>query len=105
MDIIIPDASVLVLTKTGQGKCSRLANYRKQSRGGSGVKTLSGKVGSVVAARVVTDSDEVMIQSSQGVVIRMRGDTIPIQGRIRRGASIMKLDEGDEVMSIAALRE
>jgi DNA gyrase subunit A len=105
MDIIIPDASVLVLTKTGQGKCSRLANYRKQSRGGSGVKTLSGKVGPVVAARVVTDSDEVMIQSSQGVVIRMRGDAIPIQGRIRRGASIMKLDEGDEVMSIAALRE
>jgi DNA gyrase subunit A len=105
MDIIIPDASVLVLTKTGQGKCSRLANYRKQSRGGSGVKTLSGKVGLVVAARVVMDSDEVMIQSSQGVVIRMRGDAIPIQGRIRRGASIMKLDEGDEVMSIAALRE
>jgi len=105
MDIIIADASVLVLTKTGQGKCSRLANYRKQSRGGSGVKTLSGKVGPVVAARVVTDSDEVMIQSSQGVVIRMRGDAIPIQGRIRRGASIMKLDEGDEVMSIAALRE
>jgi DNA gyrase subunit A len=105
MDIIITDASVLVLTKTGQGKCSRLANYRKQSRGGSGVKTLSGKVGPVVAARVVMDSDEVMIQSSQGVVIRMRGDAIPIQGRIRRGASIMKLDEGDEVMSIAALRE
>jgi len=105
MDIIIPDASVLVLTKSGQGKCSRLANYRKQSRGGSGVKTLSGKVGPVVAARVVSDSDEVMIQSSQGVVIRMRGDAIPIQGRIRRGASIMKLDEGDEVMSIAALRE
>ena len=105
LDIILPDASVLVLTKTGQGKCSRLANYRKQSRGGSGVKTLSGKVGPVVAARVVMDSDEVMIQSSQGVVIRMRGDAIPIQGRIRRGASIMKLDEGDEVMSIAALRE
>jgi len=105
MDIILPDASVLVLTKTGQGKCSRLANYRKQSRGGSGVKTLSGKVGPVVAARVINDSDEVMIQSSQGVVIRMRGDVIPVQGRIRRGASIMKLDEGDEVMSIAALRE
>ena len=105
MDIILPDASVLVLTKTGQGKCSRLANYRKQARGGSGVKTLSGKVGPVVAARVINDSDEVMIQSSQGVVIRMRGNAIPVQGRIRRGASIMKLDEGDEVMSIAALRE
>jgi DNA gyrase subunit A len=105
MDIVIPDASALVLTKSGQGKCSRLANYRKQARGGSGVKTLSAKVGNVVAARIISDSDEVMIQSSQGVVIRMRGDAIPIQGRIRRGASIMKLDEGDEVMSIAALRE
>jgi len=105
MDVVLPDASLLVLTKSGQGKCSRLANYRQQSRGGSGVKTLSLKVGNVVAARVVNDSDEVMIQSAQGVVIRMRGDAIPIQGRIRRGASIMKLDEGDEVMSIAALRE
>ncbi|TFH50425.1 MAG: DNA gyrase subunit A, partial [Methanothrix sp.] len=105
MDIIIPDASLLVLTKSGQGKCSRLANYRQQSRGGSGVKTLSLKVGNVVAARVVKDTDEVMIQSAQGVVIRMSGDAIPVQGRIRRGASVMKLDEGDEVMSIAALRE
>lgn len=105
MDVVITDASLLVLTKSGQGKCSRLANYRQQSRGGSGVKTLSQKVGNVVAARVVKDSDEVMIQSAQGVVIRMRGDAIPVQGRIRRGASVMKLDEGDEVMSIAALRE
>jgi DNA gyrase subunit A len=104
-DIVIPDASLLVLTKEGHGKCSRLVNYRQQSRGGSGVKTLSLKAGTVIAAKVIRDSDEAMILSAQGVVIRMKGDSIPVQGRIRRGASIMKLDEGDEVISIAALQE
>jgi DNA gyrase subunit A len=104
-DIVIPDASLLVLTKEGHGKCSRLVNYRQQSRGGSGVKTLSLKAGTVIASKVIRDSDEVMILSAHGVVIRMKGDNIPIQGRIRRGASIMKLDEGDEVISIAALQE
>ena len=104
-DIVVPDASLLVLTKEGHGKCSRLVNYRQQSRGGSGVKTLSLKAGTVIASKVIRDSDEVMILSAHGVVIRMKGDNIPIQGRIRRGASIMKLDEGDEVISIAALQE
>ncbi len=104
-DIVIPDASLLVLTKEGHGKCSRLVNYRQQSRGGSGVKTLSLKAGTVIAAKVIRDSDEAMILSAQGVVIRMKGDNIPVQGRIRRGASIMKLDEGDEVISIAALHD
>ncbi|MEA1958897.1 MAG: DNA gyrase subunit A, partial [Chloroflexota bacterium] len=105
MDIVIPDASMLVLTKDGHGKCSRLANYRTQSRGGSGIKTLSLKVGRIVAARVVLDTDEVMILTAQGIVIRMKGDSIPVQGRIRRGAAIMRPDEGDEVISIAPLRE
>ena len=104
MDIVLPDAFMLVLTKSGYGKCSRLTNYRSQSRGGSGIKTLSTKVGRVAAARVIEAEDEVMILSANGVIIRMRGETIPVQGRIRRGASIMKLDEGDEVISIAALR-
>jgi DNA gyrase subunit A len=104
MDIVIPEGYMLVLTKDGHGKCSNLANYRSQSRGGVGIKTLSLKAGRVIAARVIHVSDEVMILSTKGVIIRMKVENIPVQGRIRRGASIMKVDEGDEVTSIAALR-
>ena len=45
-----------------------------------------------------------MILSNHGTVIRIRVEDIPVQGRIRRGANLMKLDEGDEVVSIASLR-
>ena len=104
MDIVSPDAYLMVITKNGFGKCTPLSAYRIQGRGGTGIKSLSLRAGRIVAARVIDTSDEVMILSAQGVIIRMRGDNIPIQGRIRRGASLMKLDEGDEVISIAALR-
>ena len=103
MDIVSPDAFIMVITKTGYGKCTLLSRYRIQSRGGTGVKTLSSKVGSVVAARVINTDDEVMILTAQGVILRMQGANIPTQGRIRRGASLMKPDEGDEVISIAVL--
>ncbi|MBA7704806.1 DNA gyrase subunit A [subsurface metagenome] len=104
MDIVSPNAYLMVITKNGLGKCTPLSSYRLQARGGTGIKSLSLKVGKVVAARVINTFDEVMILSAQGVILRMRADNIPIQGRIRRGASLMKPDEGDEVISIAALR-
>jgi len=103
MDIVSPDACLLVVTKDGFGKCTRLSAYRRQARGGSGIKSLSLKTGRIVAARVVHTSDEVMFLTAQGVIIRMRVDNIPVQGRIRRGASLMKPDEGDAVVAIACL--
>ena len=57
----------------------------------------------MAAARVVDPSDELLIVSAQGIIIRMSVESIPIQGRIRKGASLMRLDEGDEVVSIACL--
>ena len=103
MDIVSPDDYLMVITRTGYGKCTLLSRYRIQSRGGTGVKTLSSKVGRVVAARVINTDDEVMLLTAQGVILRMQGANIPTQGRIRRGASLMKPDEGDEVISIAVL--
>jgi DNA gyrase subunit A len=104
MDVIFPGAYLMVITKKGFGKCTPISSYRIQARGGSGVKTLSLKAGRVAAARVINTSDEVMMLSANGVIIRMQAANIPVQGRIRRGASLMKLDEGDEVIFIAALQ-
>jgi DNA gyrase subunit A len=105
MDIVSPSAYLLVVTKNGFGKCTPLSEYRTQARGGRGVKSLSitPKTGRVIAGRIVNPAEELMILSAKGIVIRIRVEDIPVQGRIRRGASLMKLDEGDEVVSIAAL--
>jgi DNA gyrase subunit A len=96
-----------LVTTNGFGKRTSFRAYHSQDRGGKGVKSLavSSKTGRVAAARVVNPSDELLIISVQGIVIRMSVETIPIQGRIRKGASLMRLDEGDEVVSIACLVE
>ena len=104
MDVVSSGAYMMVITKNGFGKCTPISSYRIQARGGSGVKSLSLKAGRVAAARVINTSDEVMMLSSNGVILRMQAANIPTQGRIRRGASLMKMDEGDEVIFIAALR-
>ncbi|MCK4697538.1 MAG: DNA gyrase subunit A, partial [Dehalococcoidia bacterium] len=72
MDIVSPNAYLMVITKNGLGKCTPLSSYRLQARGGTGIKSLSLKVGKVVAARVINTLDEVMILSAQGVILRMR---------------------------------
>ena len=106
MDIVSPKGYLLLVTANGFGKRTLLADYRLQGRGGRGVKSLnlSPKSGRVTAARVVDATDEVLILSAQGIVIHIRMEEIPIQRRIRRGASLMKLGEGDEVVAIALMR-
>ena len=108
MDITSPEAYVLVVTTNGYGKCTLLTRYRPQTRGGIGIKSISisPKSGGVAAARVAEPSSgELLILSAKGVIIRLKMDSIPIQGRIRKGASLMRLDEGDAVASIAAFSQ
>ena len=108
MDITSPEAYVLVVTTNGYGKCTLLTRYRPQTRGGIGIKSISisPKSGGVAAARVAEPSSgELLILSAKGVIIRLKMESIPIQGRIRKGASLMRLDEGDEVASIAAFSQ
>jgi DNA gyrase subunit A len=108
MDITSPEAYLLVVTTNGYGKCTLLTRYRPQTRGGIGIKSISisPKSGGVAAARVVEPSSgELLILSTKGVIIRLKMESIPIQGRIRKGASLMRLDEGDEVASIAAFSQ
>jgi DNA gyrase subunit A len=105
MDIVSPQAYFLVVTANGLGKRTALKAYRPQFRGGKGVKSLNitSKTGRVAAARVVDSTQQLLIASAQGHIIRMSVEGVPIQGRIRRGASLMELDEGDEVVAVACL--
>ena len=109
MDIAYPDAFLLVVTSGGFGKLTPVGNYPRQHRAGGGVRTfkLTEKMDGVVAARVVSRSQQLMIISADGIITRTlmqeedprRG--IAIQGRSTQGVRLMRLGEGDRVVAIA----
>ena len=110
MDIIKPDAFLLVVTTGGYGKVTPVTDYPKQHRAGGGVRTfkLVEKAGVVAGAQIVTKSQQVMIISARGIVtrtpVREKDPTkgITIQGRSTQGVRLMTLESGDEVASITA---
>jgi len=110
MDIAPADAFVLVVTAGGHGKLTPVTDYPRQHRAGSGVRTfkVTDKTGDVAATRVVTRNQQVMIISANGIITRtpVREDDprkgITIQGRSTQGVRLMKIEEGDSVVAIAA---
>jgi DNA gyrase subunit A len=105
LDITAPDSSLLTITANGFGKRTLLPRYRAQRRGGRGIKAhhLSKKSGKLVAAAVVQPSQELMLISREGLVIRMPVEGISHQGRASRGVGLMRLSPDDAVASIACL--
>jgi DNA gyrase subunit A len=105
------DAYLLAVTSGGFGKLTALKQYPRQHRAGSGVRTfkVAQKTGEIAAAKVVTFKDQVMIISAKGIVTRTPvkekdpRQGITIQGRSTQGVRLMKLEEGDKVVAVAAL--
>jgi len=97
---------LLAITERGFGKRTRLSEYPLQGRGGQGVKTLNitDKTGNVAACRIVQPGQELMLVSSEGIVIRTSVDSISLLGRNTQGVTVMRVGEGDHVASIAAIR-
>ena len=98
-------ASVLVVTEKGKGKRSRVTDYRHQRRYGKGVINLklSDKTGPVVAVKSVTDADQLMMITRNGVVNRQKASEISVIGRATQGVRLVNLDDGDEVVDVARL--
>jgi DNA gyrase subunit A len=99
-------AGLMVLTTSGYGKITDLAEYKAQKRGGSGIKTakVTDKTGEVIATRIVTgDKQELVAMSKKSQVIRTDLNEIPRLGRIAQGVRIMKLRSGDEIASLICL--
>lgn len=107
MDIVVEGARLLVVSENGYGKRTDLSEYRAQSRGGSGIITynLSNKTGDLIGAKVVNDTDDLMIINDQGVMIRIKIDEISITGRSTSGVRLMKVDDETKLVSIAKLVE
>ena len=107
-EIAQPDAGVLSITENGYGKRTPAADYIRggeepQHRGGSGMKNynITDKTGPVAAVKVVQESDDVLVVSDDGVIIRMEAAGISVLGRATQGVRIMRLSEGARVISVA----
>lgn len=103
MEVCRPESFLLVLTSQGYGKMSRIHLYPVHKRGGSGMATLRVKeeAGNIVAARVVSITQEFLIMSAEGIVIRTSAKEVPVRSRHTKGVHVMRLDPGDKVVSIA----
>jgi DNA gyrase subunit A len=102
-DVVRDDADILVITSSGHGKRTKLANYRRQGRGGQGVRgiKLTARRGEVVAAFMVGLDDEALAFSSEGKTIRVRAGDISSQGRDATGVRLQQLGAGDTVVAAA----
>ena len=99
--------ALMVVTDGGFGKRTRLSEYRPQGRGGSGVLTarIEQRRGSLVAALVVEEGDELFAVTSSGVVIRFAVSGLRYLSRSTGGVKLMALDTGDTIVAVARNRE
>ncbi|HHX22740.1 MAG: DNA gyrase subunit A [Tepidanaerobacteraceae bacterium] len=107
MDIVQKGQDVLVVTEKGFGKRTDEKEFRSQGRGGKGViiQKVTEKTGPVAGIRVVGESDEVMLSTGSGVIIRMLASEISKMSRNTLGVTLIKLDEKDLLVSLAVVIE
>jgi DNA gyrase subunit A len=96
---------LLIIMDNGYGKRTDIKEYRLQSRGGSGILTakVTPKTGEIVASKVLTTEEDLIVISRSGQVIRTEIKSIPILSRSTQGVRIMKLDDGDKVASAVCI--
>ena len=97
--LLRPGATLFTVTEQGKGRRSRIDDYRIQRRGGKGIRNYSrGTVGGI---KVLDDTDDIIMISMEGVVIRMHAADINIQSRYGSGVRVMRLAENDRVVTVA----
>ena len=98
---------VLNVTENGYGKRTDASEFKVQIRGGKGVKIhqLTEKTGLLTETVILGDNEDIMLITSEGVIIRLRGKDISTFGRISQGVKLMNLNEGVSVVSIAKISE
>ena len=97
------DGEVLVVSEQGFGKRTSLDEYKIQTRGGKGVTSykISEKTGNVAGIHIVDDSNDIMLITSEGVIIRMAAADINTFGRVTKGVTMMRLDNGVKIVGVA----
>lgn len=104
MDIVQQGSSIFVISQSGYGKRTKIAQFTAHARGGVGIRSaiVNSKTGNLVGVKTLTSDDqEVLIVSCQGQSIRLGLKNIPELGRATQGVRIMRLNDKDEVVSLA----
>ena len=103
MVVVRREATLLVVTELGLGKCSGIDEYRVQKRGGKGIKTVNRteRTGNVVSLLEVLAEDEIMLITRGGQIIRSPVKDVRVAGRNTQGVKLMNLDMGDVITAVA----
>lgn len=98
---------LLIVSENGMGKRTSVGEFTVQNRGGKGVKCykITEKTGNVVGVKAVNEENEVMLITTEGIIIRLQCSDMSILGRITSGVKLINLTEGVTVASIAKVRE
>ena len=103
MLVVRREGTVLVATEKGYGKRTEVIQYRTQTRGGKGVLTMrcTDKTGKMVNIMEVVDSDDLIVITNSGVLMRQSVSEIRAIGRVTQGVRLVKLDDGTTISSIS----
>ena len=98
---------LLIASEKGLGKLTRMEEFTTQNRGGKGVKCykITDKTGNVIGAKAVDPDNEIMMITTEGIIIRMKVEGISVLGRITSGVKLINLEDDITVASIAKVRE
>ena len=103
MLIVKREGTILVATEKGYGKRTDVIQYRTQTRGGKGVLTMrcTDKTGKMVKIMEVVDSDDLIVITDAGVLMRQPIEAIRTIGRVTQGVRLVKLDDGSSISSVS----
>ena len=99
--------SLLIVSENGLGKRTYLNEFNVQNRGGKGIKCykVTEKTGNVVGVKAVTDENEIMMISTEGIIIQLRMQDISTLGRVTSGVKMIDMEDGVKIAKIAKVRE
>ncbi|MEI6347280.1 MAG: DNA gyrase subunit A [Bacteroidota bacterium] len=97
------ESNVLVVSEKGYGKRSLIEDYRETNRGGKGVKTINitDKTGKLISIKDVTDNDDLMIITTNGITIRLRVMDLRVMGRATQGVRLINVKDSDDIAAVA----
>ena len=107
MQLASQGESVMIVSENGLGKCTLISEFTAQNRGGKGVKCykITEKSGNLVGVKSVGKDDEIMLITTEGIIIRMQVNDTTLLGRVTTGVKLINLSEGVKVASIAKVVE
>lgn len=104
-ETVVLSKTILVISENGMGKRSDPEEYRITNRGGKGVRTMqiTEKTGALVSVKAVTEADDLMVTTKDGIVIRLPVEQMRVMGRATQGVRVIKLQKKDAIADVAVV--